>query len=168
MFSRSGKLVQIEYALAAVAAGAPSVGIEAANGAVLATEKRQKATPCDERGGQHAGWRTGPWAQIAERLCTALRAQQGPRSPGALPTARWAREELLCCKNGLIWGRSSTRSVFANLWLDEGRPRSFRSDPSGVAVSGQPAAGKNHGNRDFPGKDVTRVWDLTTPFIPPC
>jgi len=41
-FSPSGKLVQIEYALNAVAAGAPSVGIKATNGVVLATEKKQK------------------------------------------------------------------------------------------------------------------------------
>ncbi|XP_025933268.1 proteasome subunit alpha type-2 isoform X4 [Apteryx rowi] len=47
--SPSGKLVQIEYALAAVAAGAPSVGIKAANGVVLATEKKQKSILYDER-----------------------------------------------------------------------------------------------------------------------
>jgi len=41
-FSPSGKLVQIEYALNAVAAGAPSVGIKATNGVVLATEKKSK------------------------------------------------------------------------------------------------------------------------------
>uniref|UniRef100_A0A8V0XZ67 Proteasome alpha-type subunits domain-containing protein n=1 Tax=Gallus gallus TaxID=9031 RepID=A0A8V0XZ67_CHICK len=49
IFSPSGKLVQIEYALAAVAAGAPSVGIKAANGVVLATEKKQKSILYDER-----------------------------------------------------------------------------------------------------------------------
>merc|ERR1712150_447963 len=47
-FSPSGKLVQIEYALAAVAAGAPSVGIKATNGVVLATEKKQKSVLYDE------------------------------------------------------------------------------------------------------------------------
>ncbi|ELT93479.1 hypothetical protein CAPTEDRAFT_154995 [Capitella teleta] len=47
-FSPSGKLVQIEYALAAVAAGAPSVGIKAANGVVLATEKKHKSILYDE------------------------------------------------------------------------------------------------------------------------
>ena len=48
-FSPSGKLVQIEYALNAVAAGAPSVGIKATNGVVLATEKKQKTTLHDDR-----------------------------------------------------------------------------------------------------------------------
>jgi len=47
-FSPSGKLVQIEYALAAVAAGAPSVGIKASNGVVLASEKKQKSVLYDE------------------------------------------------------------------------------------------------------------------------
>merc|ERR1712168_1318087 len=47
-FSPSGKLVQIEYALAAVAAGAPSVGIKATNGVGLATEKKYKSVLCDE------------------------------------------------------------------------------------------------------------------------
>merc|ERR1712013_706411 len=42
-FSPSGKLVQIEYALQAVSSGAPSVGIKAVNGCVLATEKKNKS-----------------------------------------------------------------------------------------------------------------------------
>lgn len=46
--SPSGKLVQIEYALAAVASGAPSVGIKAMNGVVLATEKKQKSIIAEE------------------------------------------------------------------------------------------------------------------------
>jgi len=39
-FSPSGKLVQIEYALNAVAAGSTSLGIKAVNGVVVATEKK--------------------------------------------------------------------------------------------------------------------------------
>ncbi|PXF45382.1 Proteasome subunit alpha type-2 [Gracilariopsis chorda] len=39
-FSPSGRLVQIEYALNAVTAGATALGIKAGNGIVLATEKR--------------------------------------------------------------------------------------------------------------------------------
>jgi len=47
-FSPSGKLVQIEYALAAVNAGAPSVAVKARNGAVIATEKNFKSCLYDE------------------------------------------------------------------------------------------------------------------------
>ena len=62
-FSPSGKLVQIEYALAAVAGGAPSVGIKAANGVVLATEKKQKSIlydeQCPQSGTNHQAYRFG-------------------------------------------------------------------------------------------------------------
>ncbi|CAO1307824.1 unnamed protein product [Diamesa hyperborea] len=47
-FSPSGKLVQIEYALNAVSAGASSVGIKANNGIVFATENKQKSILYDE------------------------------------------------------------------------------------------------------------------------
>ena len=46
--SPSGKLVQIEYALQAVADGAPSVGIKARNGVVIAVEKKLKSFLYDE------------------------------------------------------------------------------------------------------------------------
>ncbi|XP_065839309.1 proteasome subunit alpha type-2-like [Oscarella lobularis] len=46
-FSPTGKLVQIEYALAAVAAGSPSVGIKASNGVVIAGEKKQRSALYD-------------------------------------------------------------------------------------------------------------------------
>lgn len=47
-FSPSGKLVQIEYALAAVSNGAPSIGIKCSKGVVLATEKKFKSILYDE------------------------------------------------------------------------------------------------------------------------
>ncbi|CAG9799171.1 unnamed protein product [Chironomus riparius] len=47
-FSPSGKLVQIEYALNAVSAGASTVGIKASNGIVIATENKQKSLLYDE------------------------------------------------------------------------------------------------------------------------
>lgn len=46
-FSPSGKLVQIEYALAAVSNGAPSIGIKCKQGVVLASEKKQKSMLVD-------------------------------------------------------------------------------------------------------------------------
>eukprot|EP00730_Choanoeca_flexa_P019966 TRINITY_DN9760_c0_g1_i3.p1 TRINITY_DN9760_c0_g1~~TRINITY_DN9760_c0_g1_i3.p1 ORF type:complete len:236 (+),score=57.05 TRINITY_DN9760_c0_g1_i3:165-872(+) len=48
-FSPSGKLVQIEYALQAVAAGNTSLGIKATNGAVIATEKKTPSTLVDDK-----------------------------------------------------------------------------------------------------------------------
>lgn len=47
-FSPSGKLVQIEYALNAVGAGATSLGIKALDGVVLATEKKLPSALVDE------------------------------------------------------------------------------------------------------------------------
>ncbi|KAJ1491584.1 nucleophile aminohydrolase [Baffinella frigidus] len=47
-FSPSGKLVQIEYALNAVAAGSTSLGIKATNGVVIATEKKVTSALVDE------------------------------------------------------------------------------------------------------------------------
>lgn len=47
-FSPSGKLVQIEYALNAVAAGATSLGVKAKNGVVMATEKKMPSILMDE------------------------------------------------------------------------------------------------------------------------
>lgn len=47
-FSPSGKLVQIEYALNAVGAGATSLGISASDGVVIATEKKLPSALVDE------------------------------------------------------------------------------------------------------------------------
>ena len=47
-FSPSGKLVQIEYALSAVASGATSLGVKAKNGVVIATEKKLPSILIDE------------------------------------------------------------------------------------------------------------------------
>ena len=47
-FSPSGKLVQIEYAIAAVAAGAPSIGIKSKTGVVIAAEKKSKSILYDD------------------------------------------------------------------------------------------------------------------------
>jgi len=47
-FSPSGKLVQIEHALTAVGSGQTSLGIKAANGVVIATEKKLPSNLVDE------------------------------------------------------------------------------------------------------------------------
>mmetsp|Transcript_1918 Transcript_1918/g.6875 ORF Transcript_1918/g.6875 Transcript_1918/m.6875 type:complete len:237 (+) Transcript_1918:97-807(+) len=48
-FSPSGKLLQIEHALKAVAAGSTSLGIKAKNGVVIATEKKLPTSLVDEK-----------------------------------------------------------------------------------------------------------------------
>eukprot|EP00455_Lapot_gusevi_P008730 TRINITY_DN1383_c0_g1_i2.p1 TRINITY_DN1383_c0_g1~~TRINITY_DN1383_c0_g1_i2.p1 ORF type:complete len:258 (-),score=75.14 TRINITY_DN1383_c0_g1_i2:226-930(-) len=48
-FSPSGKLVQIEYALQAVASGKAALGIKATNGVVIATEKKVSSILVDEK-----------------------------------------------------------------------------------------------------------------------
>jgi 20S proteasome subunit alpha 2 len=60
-FSPSGKLVQIEYALNAVAAGSTSLGIKATNGVVIATEKKVCVAYADTRASQevHRHWSPG-------------------------------------------------------------------------------------------------------------
>jgi 20S proteasome subunit alpha 2 len=47
-FSPSGKLAQIEYALAAVGQGLPSLGIRCSNGVVLASEKPHSSILTDQ------------------------------------------------------------------------------------------------------------------------
>ncbi|BAM80856.1 20S core proteasome subunit alpha 2 [Cyanidioschyzon merolae strain 10D] len=49
VFSSSGKLNQLEYALKAVQAGATALGIRAKNGCVIATEKRLPSALADAR-----------------------------------------------------------------------------------------------------------------------
>ncbi|KAF9782761.1 nucleophile aminohydrolase [Thelephora terrestris] len=48
VFSPSGKLVQIEHALAAVSQGTTSLGIKASNGIVIATEKKSSSILVDD------------------------------------------------------------------------------------------------------------------------
>jgi 20S proteasome subunit alpha 2 len=48
VFSPSGKLVQIEHALAAVSQGTTSLGIKASNGIVIATEKKSSSILIDD------------------------------------------------------------------------------------------------------------------------
>ncbi|MBZ3879949.1 Proteasome subunit alpha type-2 [Sciurus carolinensis] len=127
-FSPSGKLVQIEYALAAVAGGAPSVGIKAANGVVLATEKKQKSILYDERSVHKVEPITKhiepiPTAQLVQRVASVM--QEYTQSGGVRPFG----VSLLICG-----------------W-NEGRPYLFQSNPSGAYFAWKATAmGKNYVN----------------------
>ncbi|CAD7689148.1 unnamed protein product [Nyctereutes procyonoides] len=139
-FSPSGKLVQIEYALAAIAGGAPSVGIKAANGVVLATEKKQKSILYDDGMGPdyrvlvHRAQKLAqqyylvyqepiPTAQLVQRVASVM--QEYTQSGGVHPFG----VSLLICG-----------------W-NEGRPYLFQSDPSGAYFAWKATAmGKNYVN----------------------
>ena len=49
MRSPSGKLIQIEYALNAVASGSTSIGIRSVDGVVIATEKKFPSALVDDQ-----------------------------------------------------------------------------------------------------------------------
>ncbi|KAL4331782.1 hypothetical protein GQ457_07G030430 [Hibiscus cannabinus] len=61
-FSPSGKLVQIEHALTAVGSGQTSLGIKAANGVVIATEKKLPSILVDETSVQKIQSDTKYWS----------------------------------------------------------------------------------------------------------
>ncbi|GJQ72905.1 hypothetical protein Trydic_g1552 [Trypoxylus dichotomus] len=134
-FSPSGKLVQIEYALAAVAAGAPSVGIKASNGVVIATENKHKSILYDEHSvnkvemiTSHIGMvysGMGPdyrllVKQLVQRVAAVM--QEYTQSGGVRPFG----VSLLVCG-----------------W-DNNRPYLFQCDPSGAYFAWKATAmGKN-------------------------
>jgi 20S proteasome subunit alpha 2 len=94
-FSPSGKLAQIEYALAAVQKGTTSIGIKASNGAVLITERKattplidadtlERISPiCNGIGAVYSGM--GPDARVlvlkARKAAMAYQKQHGRPPP---------------------------------------------------------------------------------------
>ena len=86
-FSPSGKLVQIEYALNAVATGSTSLGVKAKNGVVVATEKKLP-TCANYRGQGYQGWGRSGDAVGACKLGQSARANTGTsRARGVLSGA---------------------------------------------------------------------------------
>ncbi|XP_073486647.1 LOW QUALITY PROTEIN: proteasome subunit alpha type-2 [Aquarana catesbeiana] len=142
-FSPSGKLVQIEYALAAVAAGAPSVGIKAANGVVLATEKKQKSILYDEQSvhkvepiTKHIGMvysGMGPDYRVLVRRARKLAQQYYLVYQEPIPTAQLVQRVASVMQEYTQSGgvRPFGVSLLIAGW-DEERPYLFQSDPSGA------------------------------------
>ncbi|OXB72127.1 UNVERIFIED_CONTAM: hypothetical protein H355_009351 [Colinus virginianus] len=140
-FSPSGKLVQIEYALAAVAAGAPSVGIKAANGVVLATEKKQKSILYDERSvhkvepiTKHIGLvysGMGPDYRVLVHRARKLAQQYFLVYHEPIPTAQLVQRIASVMQEYTQSGgvRPFGVSLLICGW-NEGRPYLFQSDPS--------------------------------------
>ncbi|XP_015907646.1 proteasome subunit alpha type-2 [Parasteatoda tepidariorum] len=157
-FSPSGKLVQIEYALAAVAAGAPSVGIKASNGVVLATEKNYKSVLYEEHSihkvemvTNHIGMiysGMGPDYRLLVRRARKLAQQYYLRYGEPIPTSQLVQRVAYIMQEYTQSGgvRPFGVSLLICGW-DSDRPYLFQCDPSGAYFAWKATAmGKNHVN----------------------
>ncbi|XP_078581314.1 proteasome subunit alpha type-2 [Branchiostoma floridae x Branchiostoma japonicum] len=154
-FSPSGKLVQIEYALAAVAAGAPSVSIKASNGVVLATEKKQKSVLYDEHsvhkvemitkniGMVYSGM--GPDYRLLVRHARRIAQNYFLTYQEQIPTTQLVQKVAYVMQEYTQSGgvRPFGVSLLVAGW-DEDRPYLFQCDPSGAYFAWKATAmGKN-------------------------
>lgn len=159
-FSPSGKLVQIEYALNAVAAGSPSVGIKAQNGVVIATEKKQKSILYDEHSihkvemiTNHVGMVYSGMGPDYRVLLTSARKHAQiyyKRFQEPIPTAMLVQEVASVMQEYTQSGgvRPFGVSLLICGWdADSEQPSLFQCDPSGAFFSWKATAlGKNHLN----------------------
>ncbi|PFX33180.1 proteasome subunit alpha type-2 [Stylophora pistillata] len=157
-FSPSGKLVQIEYALAAVAAGGPSVGIKASNGVVLAAEKKQKSVLYDDStinkvemvtksvGMVYSGM--GPDYRVLVRHARKIAQQYYLMYQEEIPTAQLVQKLASVIQEYTQSGgvRPFGVSLLVAGW-DDDRPYLFQCDPSGSYFAWKATAmGKNYIN----------------------
>ncbi|XP_026812016.1 proteasome subunit alpha type-2 [Rhopalosiphum maidis] len=156
-FSPSGKLVQIEYALAAVSAGAASVGIKASNGVVIATENKrksllyettvekvQKITP--NIGMVYSG--IGPDYRLLVRKARKEAAQYQLKFEEEIPTALLVQEVASVMQEYTQSGgvRPFGISLLVCGW-DKTGPKLYQCDPSGAFFAWKATAlGKNYVN----------------------
>ena len=141
-FSPSGKLVQIEYALNAVAAGATSLGVKAKNGVVIATEKKLPSVLIDETSLQKILMLTQNVAIVYSGMGPDFRvlARKGRKSAQAyyrvyretIPVAMLVRELAAVMQE--FTQRGGVRPFGISLLLagyDHNGPQLFQIDPSG-------------------------------------
>jgi len=157
-FSPSGKLVQIEYALNAVAAGRPALGIKAKNGVVLATEKKVPSALVDETslrkienlsdniGVVYAGMVPDYRVLLRRGRKAAQQYFSFYRDP--IPVSQLVREEAAIMQEFTQSG--GVRPFGISLMIagyDDAGPQLFQVDPSGSYFGWKASAiGKNHVN----------------------
>jgi len=172
-YSPSGKLVQIEYALAAVSAGAPSVGIKASNGVVIASDNKHKSILFDEHSvhrvemiDKHIGMvysGMGPDFRLLVRRARKMAQQYYLHYDEPIPTAmlvpQIARVMQEYTQSGGV--RPFGVSLLIAGW-DNDRPYLFQCDPSGSYFAWKATAvGKNHINgKTFLEKRYTEDLEL--------
>lgn len=157
-FSPSGKLVQIEYALNAVAAGATSLGISATDGVVIATEKKLPSTLVDEStvqkitvlspniGMVYSGM--GPDYRVLVRKARKTAQAYFRLYQEHIPVAQLVREVAAVMQEFTQSG--GVRPFGVSLLLagfDDNGPQLYQIDPSGSYFAWKASAiGKNMGN----------------------
>ncbi|XP_053213723.1 proteasome subunit alpha type-2-like [Panonychus citri] len=157
-FSPSGKLVQIEYALAAVASGANSTAIKASNGVVLATEKKQKSILYEEHSiykveaiTDHIGMvysGMGPDYRLLVRKARKIAQKYALMYSEPIPTSQLVQRVAYIMQEYTQSGgvRPFGVSLLIAGW-DKDKPSLFQCDPSGAYFAWKATAlGKNHVN----------------------
>lgn len=154
-FSPSGKLVQIEYALAAVGAGATSLGIRATNGVVLATEKKLPSILVDEATVQKISLLTpnvgmtysgmGPDSRVLVRKARKSGQVYYRQFHEQIPVAQLCRETAAVMQEFTQSG--GVRPFGVSLLMagyDDNGPQLYQIDPSGSYFAWKASAiGKN-------------------------
>ncbi|KAL0221454.1 hypothetical protein RCL1_001308 [Eukaryota sp. TZLM3-RCL] len=157
-FSPSGKLVQIEHALAAVSAGATSLGIRASNGVVIAAEKKIPSPLLDDSsieklirisstvGMVYSGMAPDVRVLVnaGRKAAIAYEQQFGEQMPTRLVARRLAEVMQEYTQSGGVrpFGVSLLVAGF-----DDSGPQLFQVDPSGAFWAWKATAiGKSHLN----------------------
>lgn len=154
-FSPSGKLVQIEYALAAVSAGATSLGIKATNGVVIATERKVPSILVDESTVQKISTLTpnigvaysgmGPDSRVLIRKARKQAQAYYRQYHEDIPVAQLVRELATVMQEFTQSG--GVRPFGVSLLVagrDEGGAQLYQIDPSGSYFAWKASAiGKN-------------------------
>jgi len=158
-FSKSGKLIQIEHALAAVEAGKPALGIKVRNGVVLATEKKVQNILVDETtlrkienladnaGVVYAGMPSDYRVLLKKGRKAAQKYISKYRDP--IPTGQIVREVAGIAQEFTQQGGVRPFGVSLMIaGIDDNGPHLFQVDPSGAYFWWKASAiGKDSTNR---------------------
>ncbi|CAH9124663.1 unnamed protein product [Cuscuta epithymum] len=172
-FSPSGKLVQIEHALTAVASGQTSLGIKASNGVVIATEKKLPSILVDETSVQKIQILTpnigvvysgmGPDSRVLVRKSRKQAEQYHRLYKEPIPVTQLVRETAAVMQEFTQSGgvRPFGVSLLVAGYDDKG-PQLYQVDPSGSYFSWKASAmGKNVSNaKTFLEKRYTEDMEL--------
>ncbi|RLN40551.1 proteasome subunit alpha type-2 [Panicum miliaceum] len=171
--SPSGKLVQIEHALTAVGSGQTSLGIKAANGVVIATEKKLPSILVDETSVQKIQALTpnigvvysgmGPDFRVLVRKSRKQAQQYYRLYKESIPVTQLVRETAAVMQEFTQSG--GVRPFGVSLLIagyDDNGPQLYQVDPSGSYFSWKASAmGKNVSNaKTFLEKRYTEDMEL--------